>query len=398
MISYRKQVTTMTVHLLRRRCTARLNAVLAVLVAALGLVVSPLATGAAQADEKPREITVLMQAADQGNGQLAFARYVPERCVVTASLCNPVFAYNNLDGRTPTGNTGTWGDTTDVGFSMLVNADGSFHLRHDSSGICVNADSSTGGISDAGDCSSATNYTLQPASDGGGAYLIRGPGNKCLAPTNAVKWGEDVSFSECVGDDVTKQWKLHTADDAAPPIPSNASAIALGENKITVCNWGGYSARATIDYEIMTDPNSDTPKKEHRAISSFPVTQCRTEMLPAGKISATVTLRRFTWEKANDYKFDDVAGNTFAGSGANDRVTSVWVIGGTHANASFHMQGAACDSYSQFKQDPDSQLFIKESSGQEKCRTDATAGHWFAEGVKTAWGIFTKIITSFAGR
>lgn len=388
----------MTVHPLRRRCVSRLNTVLAVLVAALGLVVSPVATGAAQADETPREIPVLMQAADQGNGQLAFARYVDDYCVVSASYCNPVFAYNNLDGRTPTGNMDTWGDKTDVGFSMLVNTDGSFRLRHDSSGMCINEDSSTGGISDAGDCSSSTNYTLQPARDGGGTFLVRGPGNKCLSPTNDVKWGNAVSFSECAGDDVTKQWKVQTAGDAAPPVPSNASAIALGENKITVCNWGGYAARATIDYEIKTDPQSDAVTSGHRAISSFPVKQCRTETLPAGKIAATVTLRRYTYDQVwNDYKFDDSSGNSFAGSGANDKVTSVWVVGGVHANASFHMQGTTCDSYSQFKQDSDSQLFIKESSGQESCKQASEAGG-FAAGVKGAWSLFTKIITSFAGR
>ncbi|WP_431999721.1 hypothetical protein [Streptomyces sioyaensis] len=393
MIAHRKQFNTMTFPPLRRRRVSRLKAVLMVLVAALALAASHVATGTAQADETPREIPVLIQAKNEGNGQLAFSRYVPDQCAVWPSYCNTVFTYNALDGHSPTGDPASWGETKDVGFTMLVNADGSFRLKHDSSGICINEDSSTGGISDAADCSSATNYTLQPTSDGSGPFLIRGPGNKCLAPTDGVKLGKAVSFSDCGGgDDDTKQWILHTANDAAPPVPSNASAIALGENKITVCNWGGYAARATIDYNIKTDPNSDAVTSAHRAISSFPVKQCRTETLPAGKITATVTLRRYTYFKnMSDYKFDDRSGSSFAGAGENDKVTSIWVVGGVHANASFHMQGSTCDSYSQFKQDSDSQLFVKESSGQEGCSIDGTG--LFASGVSTAWSVFTKVLS-----
>ncbi|MFI1498052.1 hypothetical protein [Streptomyces platensis] len=279
-------------------------------------------------------------------------------------------------------------------FTIVPTSDGSFNLQFtdQENAVCLAPESDRATTAP---CPTSGTWTLQPASDGSNYFLIRHVGdNMCITPTGDVTRETAIGVSSCDGGNTKQQWSITTSDGSAPPAPSNGAAINMGENKIEVCNWGGYAARATIDYKIKTDASSDTETSGHQAIESFPVHECRTRTLPAGKISATVTLRRYTDYNLGDYAFADGAAGSFAGAGSNDKITAVWILGGPHANAKYHMYGLSCDSSSGFEQESDSQVFSTQQSGQQGCTSNISASEVGAV-INTAWGALTSLMQFF---
>ncbi|MGW3012743.1 RICIN domain-containing protein [Streptomyces sp. NPDC001219] len=286
----------------------------------------------------------------------------------------------------------TWMIKDEPNLSIDSTPDGLFNLRSKFGG-CL-AEQSDTHVSLPSTCPTSGTWTLQPANDGSNYFLIRHAGdNKCLTQFDLKNTGA-VELSTCDGGNTKQQWSITTSDGSPPPAPSNGAAINLGENKIQVCNWGGYSARATIDYKVKADASSDTETSGHYAIESFPVDQCRTATLPAGKISATVTLRRLTLYNKADYKFDDSLGSSFAGSGDNDKITAVWILGGPHVNAKYHMYGTTCNSSSSFEQESDSQVFSTKQSDQQSCTSNISASD-VGTIVSTAWTALTSLFRFF---
>ncbi|GAB2711291.1 hypothetical protein [Kitasatospora kifunensis] len=159
------------------------------------------------------------------------------------------------------------------------------------------------------------------ASDAGDQYSIfnRGPSVE-----------SNISYSAAVGD------------------ASRAAAIAAGPNKVQVCNDGGFAARAVVDYSVQTDPFSTNLTTGHIALSSFPLGQCRTATLPAGKVAATADVYRYTgWYKGNYAFWDgDLSDNgqcdTFAGCD-NDRLIDQWSVAGSHADVTLTANGTTCE-------------------------------------------------------
>ncbi|MCZ1011847.1 hypothetical protein [Streptomyces lydicus] len=204
-------------------------------------------------------------------------------------------------------------------------------------------------------------------------------------------------MSTCDASSTKQQWSIATADGAALPNLTNGAAVNLGSNKITVCNWGGYAARATIDYQIKENAADDTVTKGHSAIESFPVQQCRTATLPAGKIVATVTLRRFTGFTEGAYAFADGDAGSWA-SDKNDKITAIYTLGGVHANATYNMYGTSCNSSSGFEQASDSQVASTNQQGQVGCDDTVDYTSTIMGAVGNAANLLIKLVFSLTFR
>ncbi|MFE3886409.1 RICIN domain-containing protein [Streptomyces lydicus] len=372
--------------------------ILAALVATLA-VIATITPTVAHADSGTSDLNVSLSPRD--NSGLSFQHIAPLLCK------NPDHAEPWSDGGVPDGNPvppchqngpnslQLGSGTSDQQFTLSPASDGSFNLKLTDEGATVCLAEPSNGLFNEQTCPTSGTWTLQPASDGANYFLIRHVGdNTCITPAGDLSSGTPMGVSTCDAGNTKQQWSVTTSDGSPPPPPSNGAAINLGENKIEVCNWGGYAARATIDYKVKADASSDTETSGHYAIESFPVDQCRTATLPAGKISATVTLRRLTLYNKADYKFDDSPGSSFAGSGANDKITAVWILGGPHANATYNMYGTTCDSSSGFEQKSDSQVFSTKQSDQQSCTSDISASD-VGTIVNTAWGTLTKLMMFF---
>lgn len=369
--------------------------ILAALVLALGIVVVPLTATAAHADDGTSNISASIN--PRNNSGLDLSHYVQYSCEMATDPVSGEYmncqqiASARIIIMDPSG----FDDASEGKFTIAATSDGSFNLQFTDEGnsVCL-AESSDGYITTT-TCPTTGTWTLQPASDGSNYFLIRHVGdNKCLTPTPDVYDQAGTGFSTCDGGNTTQQWSITTSDGTPPPASSNAAAISLGQNAITVCNWAGYNARADIDYNIKEDASSDTETSGHYAIESFPAQQCQTATLPAGKISATVTLRRYTNFYMGDYAFSDSADGSFAGAGNNDKITAIWIIGGPHANATYHMYGTTCDSSSGFTQTSDSQAFSTQQKGQQGCEDGFSAADAGAV-INTAWGVLTSLTQFF---
>ncbi|WP_432143644.1 RICIN domain-containing protein [Streptomyces sp. bgisy084] len=383
--------------------------VLAALIAALGIVIAPLPTAIAHADSGSSDIYVSIS--PRNDSGLSFKHIPPMVCK------DPEHVAPWEDGGIPDGNAfppcrqvgpnslqlapaateqlGPSNAKSNQQFTIVPASDGWFNLQLTDQGSVVCLAEPSSGLFNEQPCPTSGTWTLQPASDATNYFLIRHVGdNMCIAPSGDVSSGTLVGVSACDGGNTKQQWSITTSDNSTPPAPSNGAAISLGENKIEVCNWGGYAARAVIDYKVKADASSDTETSGHYAIESFPVDQCRTATLPAGKVSATITLRRYTGYKLGDYAFADGAAGSFAGAGENDKITAVWTLGGPHANATYHMYGATCDSSSGFEQKSDSQVFSKQESGQQGCTSNISAADVGAI-VNTAWGVLASLMKFF---
>ncbi|MGX1759078.1 RICIN domain-containing protein [Streptomyces lydicus] len=289
----------------------------------------------------------------------------------------------------------TWMIKDEPDLSIDSPPDGSFNLRSKFGG-CL-AEQSDTRVSLPSTCPTSGTWTLQPANDGSNYFLIRHAGdNKCLTQLDLKNTGE-VELSTCDGGSTKQQWSITTTDGTALPNLTNDAAINLGSNKITVCNWGGYAARATIDYQIKENPADDTVTKGHYPIESFPVQQCRTATLPAGKIVATVTLRRYTGYKLGAYAFADGDQGSWA-SDANDKITGVYTLGGVHANATYNMYGTSCDSSSGFEQASDSQVASTNQQGQVGCSDGTSYTSTIMNAVSTAASQLINLVFSLTFR
>ncbi|MFE0377817.1 hypothetical protein ACFW1M_20035 [Streptomyces inhibens] len=129
---------------------------------------------------------------------------------------------------------------------------------------------------------------------------------------------------------------------------SRVDAIALGPNKIKVCNNGAYSARAFISYNVQTNPDSLDTTHGTYEIGSFPTAQCKTAELPAGKIFAEIRLHRYTGYHLGAYTFYEGDEDAYDG-GKNDRIVSKWTLHGTHASSTFNMSGTTCHTSSSWQ-------------------------------------------------
>ncbi|MEU9126407.1 RICIN domain-containing protein [Streptomyces sp. NPDC048506] len=350
-------------HSLPARAAARM---LVALVAALGIIIAPLTATVAHADSGTSKPHVIISS--RNNGDLSFDA-VPADWSVLAP---------------------TWMIKDEPDLTIDSTADGSFNLRSDFGG-CLAEQSDTRVFVPAA-CPASGTWTLQPASDGSNYFLIRHVGdNKCLTAYDLSNTAA-VELGTCDGGNTMQQWSITTSDGTKLPDLTNGAAINLGSNTITVCNWGGYAARATIDYQIKENPADDTVTTGHYAIESFPVDQCRTATLPAGKIVATVTLRRYTDYYLGAYAFWDGDAGAYANDG-NDKITAVYTLGGVHANATYHMYGTTCDSSSGFTQTSDSQMASTNQHGQVGC-TDSVDAGTIANAVSAAGSLLTQFIFS----
>ncbi|MFE6741453.1 RICIN domain-containing protein [Streptomyces tubercidicus] len=378
----------MNIQTLRRNPWLRLiTAILAVPLAAASLALAPFNTTPAQADTTSN-VTATFASRDTSNGTFYLQR-------VDAAGNSGLY---NAGNPAPPGLGG--GPTSLEKFTLIPNSDGTFHLQStvlradngykEAAGPCVSA--SSGSLTDTLDCSTADNWNLQPASDGGNYYVLRHVGdNQCITMSNAsFDTGGTVSLADCNAANTQQDWSVGiTSGNTSLPSLSDSAAVDLGANVIQVCNTGGYNARADIDYTVLDA--SGTSQSGHSDLSSFPSSECRTATLPAGQIKATVTLHRYTGYYSGDYAFGDGQNGSFAGAGANDKITGVWVTGGAHANVTFEMQGTTCDSTSSTYQAKDSQVATSKSSDQQGCSTDSPQDY-FAKAAKGTWDILT---TSF---
>ncbi|WP_435604804.1 hypothetical protein [Streptomyces sp. bgisy130] len=135
----------------------------------------------------------------------------------------------------------------------------------------------------------------------------------------------------------------------------------------------------------------------HYAIESFPVHQCKTAPLAAGKIVATVTLRRYTNFNMNAYAFYDGDAGSYANAG-NDVITGVYTLGGVHANATYNMYGTSCDSSSGFEQDKDSQVTSTNQQGQVGCDDTTSYTSTIMNAVSNATNLLIKTVFSLTFR
>ncbi|MEW9517403.1 RICIN domain-containing protein [Streptomyces tubercidicus] len=387
-------------------------AMLATTLAGLGIVMFPLTETAAHADTgSSGDISAVITARDQNNGSLNLARNVPQQCNTlniatdpydpvgtpagpqTCTPGSPEYDFTNITDSSPKP-VGSW--SWNQQFKILPNADGTFRLKSND-GPCINADASGNLTDSSSDCSNADKWNLQPPSDATSGYsLIRHVGdNKCLAPKEgAVSQNSNPGVVDCDGTKTAQQWSIATPNNETLPTLSNGAAIDLGASTINVCNKGGYAARAEINYKVRQDPASDTDTAGNQYIESFPAGQCRSVTLPAGKVSATVELRRYTGWYMGDYAFAHGAAGQFVGAGKNDVITGVWTLAGVHANATYTMHGASCDSSSSFDQTSDSQAASTKAKDQDGCTGPSTADA-VKTAVETGFGILMQIF-SFA--
>ncbi|MER5972280.1 hypothetical protein ABT112_21490 [Streptomyces sp. NPDC002055] len=230
---------------------------------------------------------------------------------------------------------------------------GTFRLERE--GQCLDVDSS-GNTTDSS-CDSGTRWNMQPNKDGDGRYLRHVGDNKCMSKLS-------LAVTDCDSDSVDN---FRGVSDIPVDLKlSRQAAISLGENKISICNQGGFAARAVIEYRVQSDPNSANETSDRRVIGSFPAGQCRTETLPAGKIYGNVELRRYTGWYLGNYAFWDGDSGAYAGS-ANDQLTANWTFGGDHIDGSYNLTGSTCHSGSNFDPNSSNQASSKMKDGQTGC-------------------------------
>ncbi|WP_432144742.1 hypothetical protein [Streptomyces sp. bgisy084] len=237
-------------------------------------------------------------------------------------------------------------------------------LNNDAVGQCLDV-GSDGNLTDA-PCDNVTRWNLQPNRDGSG-YLLRHFGeDKCVDGT---------TLADCASGAADN----YESDSAMPAnlVLNRAAAISLGDNSITVCNWGGYVARAVITYSVQQDPNSTTETSGQRETDTFPVRQCRTETLPAGKIVGKVELRL-----------------NRGSAEASDDVMADWVFGGSHIDASYHMYGTECDAWSSFEPHSANQASSKEEWSRKGCSAGSGYGGIASSvGQQILWGILRGLFS-----
>ncbi|MBL1102533.1 hypothetical protein [Streptomyces coffeae] len=354
----------MITDLLKRSPGIRTSAGLATVTTAFGLVAFPPVTTAAHAETNDTTVTISAAYTHNGSSQTLYVgRYTKN--VSTGEIAYGMFPAADLtvDSQIPQ-------VQTDQQFRLVQSvdgdgtSDGTFKLENGTSKNCLTLDPGTSRLAESTCGTDSPTWNFQPTSTDSADYLIRQVGtNKCITRLDG-----GIGVSDCSTDqDKNERWSI-SANGAPLPALSNRAAVALGSNKITVCNWGGYAARATIDYKVKADPDSDTETSGRSVIGSFPVRQCREVTLPAGKITATVVLRRFTNYYMGNYGFQD-GGSGFAGD-ANDKITAVYTVGGAHVDGSFHMYGTSCDSSSKFEQASASQAVASQQQGQVGCTSD----------------------------
>ncbi|MFI9648891.1 hypothetical protein ACIHAA_21625 [Streptomyces sp. NPDC052040] len=218
-------------------------------------------------------------------------------------------------------------------YSMVPDAGGgTFRLMSkENPDQCLAADSS-GGIANA-PCGGASHWNLQPNSSADKILIRHAGDNKCTTGTGR-------SLTDCNSGDAD------AFDTVLNPLPkeltlSRKAAIGLGENHVMVCNHAGYNTRAVIDYQVQNDPGSDAETRGRRVIESFPAGQCRTETLPAGKVTGNVELRRFTNWYMGNYAFYDGDTGSYGGS-SNDQLVANWAFAGDHIDGAYNTTGTTC--------------------------------------------------------
>ncbi|MFE1176582.1 hypothetical protein [Streptomyces sp. NPDC058773] len=245
-------------------------------------------------------------------------------------------------------------DLNNSSYSTMLNDDGTFRLSNDASpDQCLDVDSG-GNLTDSPCDTVGSTWNWQLMSDGSQDDLLRKVGtDTCVNGTSLIDCdSSEADFWKDLGDGLTRL--------------SRQAAINLGSNRISICNQGGYVARAVIDYQVRSDPDSDNWTSDRRVIESFPAGQCRTETLPAGKVYGTVELRRYTGWYMGNYAFWDGDTGAYAGS-SNDQLTANWAFAGDHIDASYNMNGTTCFSDSGFDPSPANQAVSTKKDGQTGC-------------------------------
>ncbi|MFF4425761.1 RICIN domain-containing protein [Streptomyces sp. NPDC001549] len=191
-------------------------AVLAVPVAALGFVLSPLTTSAAHAGvgSTGAEIPVRISASG-GTSDLALRRN---------------YAY--ADGTVY--DLAKVSDSTDQQFKIEPNDDGTFRLVNGTSNQCVDVSTGTyaGDLSES-NCSGADEqkWYVQPVSDAwgdGGNYLIRHVGdNRCIVPTTDVSAFATAGVRDCSRGNTAQNWKLSYGGSESAQLRTLATKYAL---------------------------------------------------------------------------------------------------------------------------------------------------------------------------
>ncbi|WP_329171836.1 hypothetical protein OG754_08620 [Streptomyces decoyicus] len=247
-----------------------------------------------------------------------------------------------------------WGGS----YSLVPDADGgTFRLMSKSkTNQCLTADD--GDFLADTPCDSTSHWNLQPNA-AGDKWLVRHTGdNKCMI-------GSGFALTDCNNSEVD------AFDFTSSTLPkqlmlSRKAAIGLGENHVTICNHGGYVARAVIDYKVQTDPDSDSGTSGRRVIPSFPAGQCRTETLPAGRVFGNVELRRFTFWYTGNYAFYDGDAGSYGGS-SNDQLTANWAFTGDHIDGTYNTTGTTCTSDSDFAPTSSNQAATQKKDGATAC-------------------------------
>ncbi|MFE0379808.1 RICIN domain-containing protein [Streptomyces inhibens] len=242
----------MTVEMTPRRPGPRMTAAaLAVPVAALGIVLSPLNAPAAHADtgSTGAEIPVSISTSAQ-NGTLALRRDYEYAGGTVYDLANG-------------------DDSANQKFKIAPNDDGTFRLINGTSSKCVDMSSATYpddlSESDCGDAD-AQKWYLQPVSDAAadtGRYLIRHVGdNKCMKPLYSVNTASTVGVRDCSRDDTTQNWSLASGtEDAQLRTLATKYALKQFDTRSSVIPTAEYkvdeSTTATLgDFQNVTvDPS-----------------------------------------------------------------------------------------------------------------------------------------------
>ncbi|BDH13399.1 RICIN domain-containing protein [Streptomyces hygroscopicus] len=238
----------MTVEMTPRSPGPRMTAaVLAVPVAALGIVLSPLNAVAAHADTGSiaAEIPVSISTSAQ-NGSLAL-RWGNEYAGGTT------YDLWNKD------------DSAQQKFKIVPNEDGTFRLVNGNSSKCLDLSSATypDDLSESG-CgdTDAQKWYLQPVSGDAadaGTYLIRHVGdNKCMKPLHSMGTASIIGARECSRGDATQNWVLAAGtEDAQLRTLATVYALKQFDNKSSVIPMADYkvdgSTTATLgDFQNVT--------------------------------------------------------------------------------------------------------------------------------------------------
>ncbi|WP_432012835.1 RICIN domain-containing protein [Streptomyces cucumeris] len=295
----------------------------ATLVAGLAIAAAPLAATPAQADSGTGDFQVTVSARNDSN--LSFQPAPPHWFKIFET------------------------EFDEEGLTIAPAADGTFNLTNSSG--CVEEQSGSQ-LHMPSSCPTSGAWALQRANDGSDYFLIRHViDDKCLTPAEVSRAG-NVVLDSCDSGDTEQHWSLtprgDTSETAVDDLVTQYESGTIGSepNKVQVCNNGGYAARATVDYTVQ-EPSSTDVKTGHIALPSFPVGQCQTATLPAGKVAAVVQVYRFTNWYAGRYAFwdgdRDSNGNCVAFAGCdNDRPIAKWSVAGTHADVTFSATGTTC--------------------------------------------------------